>query len=492
WFQQNAFKGKFLGLDQLDHAEIMRLGEEAEEWNILVDEWEQTEEYRSHLDFYNRYYQLNKRIPVPIRIQYRVEKLVEQAKLAEKKLQDNEKKQNIEWKKIENRHDLSKVVWGAAELEKLCVSMENEASFWQSNQIEQIRNPLVRVKQDIIQQFDAWLVLQTPPNDKPETIGDFKHRMNILLAGNLKTLYLDDLAQQLTDHTKKMIANAETVADAKVLIRAVKLWMDENADAFRIIKIARLRGLSATGKDYSNKLRGLAERLKNLSHRINLPEISETRVKLAEFMDKIKSTENTIGSKAKKIWSNTIKSPDDIQLNQSLVTEIVSAYEGETSDLADFLLMQQCLESYQRGYTALRDENLNPDEFETRYQALLQQAKDQFDDEEPPWLPDDVYSIFKKLLTGERELRSREWITALENKLVGLADMTSTEANCLNNETLRPPPCLTSAHSAKLITIRKKIDKHLNSLLVDWLFDKYQELPKPSRKRFLDKIQKAS
>jgi hypothetical protein len=111
WFQQNGFKGKYLSLDQLSNVELTRVGEEAEEWNILMDEWEQTEEYLSHLDYYDRYCKLNKRIPVPPKIQYRVERLIDLAKQAEKKLQDNE------WNKIENHKNLAGVIWGAAELE---------------------------------------------------------------------------------------------------------------------------------------------------------------------------------------------------------------------------------------------------------------------------------------------------------------------------------------------------------------------------------------
>jgi hypothetical protein len=125
--------------------------------------------------------------------------------------------------------------------------MENEASSWDPKQIEQIRNPLLRVKQDIIQQFDEWLPLQIPPNDRPEIIGDFKHKMNNHAARNLKILHLDDLSQKLSDHTNRMIANAETVAEAKELLRAVKLWMDEHADSFRILKIANLHSLTRTG-----------------------------------------------------------------------------------------------------------------------------------------------------------------------------------------------------------------------------------------------------
>jgi hypothetical protein len=159
------------------------------------------------------------------------------------------------------------------------------------------------------------------------------------------------------------------------------------------------------------------------------------------------------------------------------------------ADLADFLLMQSCLATYQRGYNVLRDEGLGWDEFESKFKELLLQAKASFDEEEIPWPPDDVYTTLKDNLAKNREARSKEWITDLESQIESLASMTSAEASTLHNKIQRPPACLTKPHSVRTNKVNKKIENHLNSMAIDWLVDKFKELPEASKKKFLVIIQ---
>jgi hypothetical protein len=486
WFQHNGFRNKFLDLVQLDAAELSRVGEASQEWVELLDDWEQTEYYIHQIDFYKRGHDLNQRIPIPPKFRYRYEHLIDKSKSAEMKIKEIEKKQDSEWKKIESgekHRDLGSVVWGVAEIEKLCKTMEHEDSYWLPDQIEKIRRPQEMFRQAIIQNFSDWLSRLSPVNDRPETVGDFKHKM-ILLSGNFKILKLDALAADVENHSKDMVKNAETAADARALIRGVNSWLTQNDDACRIIRIAKLRGLNDVGKDYSNKLQEIAQR-------IRLPEINETRSNLAHFLDKIKMAEKAVTKQAEQLWNTKIRAEEDLSKNSQLVAETIGAFEGLDKDQEDFLLMQRCLATYQRGYNVLRDEGLGWEEFEFKYEELLSQAKTSFDDEEIPWPPDDVYTTLKEILTKEREARSREWIADLESQIEGLASMTSAEASSLHNKTQRPPACLTNPHSARAKKVNNKIENHLNSMAIDWLVDKYYELPIDSKKKFLGIIQKS-
>ncbi len=483
WFQQNGFSKKNLDLGQLDIVELSRMGEVSQEWVELLDEWEQTEYYNLQIDLKRRGYELSLRIPIPANFGYRYEHLIEKSKLAEQIIKEINKKQDVEWKRIENgekHRDLASMVRGVAEIEKLCKTMDDK--FWLPDQIEKIRGPHEIMRQTIIQNFPDWLLGQAPANDSPETVGDFKHKMNILIAGNFKSLQLDTLAAEVEIHTKKMVRNAETAADARALIRDVNLWLTQNGDACRIIRIAKLRGLHDVGNDFSNKLQGMAQR-------IGLPEISESRSNLALFLDKIKKAEKEVTKQAGQLWNTKIQTDEDLSKNSQLVAETVVAFEGLDSDLADFLLMQRCLATYQRGYNVLRDEGLGWEEFESKFEELLLQAKASFDEEEIPWPPDDVYTTLKDNLAKNRDARSKEWITDLESQIESLASMTSAEASTLHNKTQRPPACLTKPHSVRTNKVNKKIENHLNSMAIDWLVGKFKELPEASKKKFLVIIQ---
>ena len=67
--------------------------------------------------------------------------------------------------------------------------------------------------------------------------------------------------------------------------------------------------------------------------------------------------------------------------------------------------------------------------------------------------------------------------------------MTSAEASTLHNKIQRPPACLTKPHSVRTNKVNKKIENHLNSMAIDWLVDKFKELPEASKKKFLVIIQ---
>jgi len=126
WFQQNGFSKKNLDLGQIDIVELSRMGEVSQEWIELLDEWEQTEDYNLQIDLKRRGHELSLRIPIPANFGYRYEHLVEKSKLAEQIIKEINKKQDIEWKRIENgekHRDLASMVRGVAEIEKLCKTM---------------------------------------------------------------------------------------------------------------------------------------------------------------------------------------------------------------------------------------------------------------------------------------------------------------------------------------------------------------------------------
>jgi hypothetical protein len=54
-----------------------------------------------------------------------------------------------------------------------------------------------------------------------------------------------------------------------------------------------------------------------------------------------------------------------------------------------------------------------------------------------------------------------------------------------------PPAVLTEPHAKQLNKVLKDIESRLDVLKIDWLVEKFKELPPPLRKKFLDIVAEA-
>ena len=138
--------------------------------------------------------------------------------------------------------------------------MKLEGSLWTQHEIADLDPSIETATQTIIQIFPDWISRQYPKSDTPDAVGKFKHVMMQLIGRNLKELGLDEQYQELEVRTTALVRDAETSAEARQLIRDVRSWLSQHSDALRIIRVAEIRGLMGVGKDYSAKLRGMAQR----------------------------------------------------------------------------------------------------------------------------------------------------------------------------------------------------------------------------------------
>jgi hypothetical protein len=485
WVQDGVFRGKFIDLSALHGVDLILLGESSSEWDMLLDEWEQAESHLARKSCLERSYELRKRVPVPPSLGYREVHLRDLALASVEEMEKMDKAQDAAISKLEQGAkygDIGKLTWGAVDLKVLCEKMEVEGALWTDSQIAEVQPHSERARQAAIVFFPEWIVQQAPRSDSPDHVGEFKHKMMNLVGKSLKKLALDEQFQKLDEHTSQVIRKAETIAEARQLVRGVSSWLTSNGDALRIVRIAQIRGLVEIGNEYSRKLQGIAGR-------IQLPEIVEMRTNLADFLAKLKKAEAETVKRASRLWQTKIQTEADIEPLFGEVESLVGAFESLSKDLEDLQLMRHALRLYQKDYTRLSDENLNWREFETFAEEIRKEWVATIGEEEPPWLPEDTMDSFVQAISKRRKQISMEWIDSIEAQVENIPTMPADEANRFYNRVSIPPPAVMDTHLKRAEAVLRKVEARLDALSVEWLLEKFKELPARAKKDFLQRAQ---
>ena len=300
-----------------------------------------------------------------------------------------------------------------------------------------------------------------------------------VIGGNLKRLGLDVQYDGLEARTNLLVRNAETTAEARQLIRDVQSWLEKNADALRVVRVNEIRGFREVGKEYSTKLQGI-------SRRIEMAELSQSRTQLSDFLNKIKNAESELMRRASRLWQSKIRSWDELDGFIDEVEDLTKAFEGCQADVEDLRLMRRVLQSYKQAYILLQDSKLTWQEFETLAENLQRELCAAFDEEEPPWPADETIRNFAETISKQRKQASLLWIKEIEAEASSIADMAVGDANRLHSKANNPPSVITPQHLDRLTKILKKTEEYLEALALDWLMEKFRELPGPSKKKFLE------
>jgi hypothetical protein len=482
WLQDGIFRGKFINLSMLHGMDLMQIGEASSEWETLLDEWEQCADHLSRFSSLQRSFELKKRLPVPPLMVYREERLREQAMTSMEALKQMEKDQDDAFSKLENgmsRRDVALLAWGAGEVKKLSDKMLEEKSLWAESQVSELYPYLERTRLAVIHFFPEWISQQAPRSEAPSDVGDFKHKMLRLVGANLKKLELESEFEKLEAHTLQVIKNAESIAEARQIIRDIQSWLTSHADATRIGRVSEIRALKQVGTDYSRKIQTIAKR-------IQLPEIGQVRTDLSDFLHNLKNSENEIVHRASAIWDTNIQTEIDIEKVLDEVESLFSAFENLPSDQEDFQLMRKALRQYKKCFNQLSDDNLTWPNLDKLADKIKKENQTFFEnDEEIPWDPDETIDAFIDEISKQREEKSLAWINTIENEAEDIASMPAAEANRLLARVNSHPSLLTPTHKNQVKIISQKITARLEELTLEWLVEKFIELPSSSKKEFL-------
>lgn len=481
WLQVGVFRGKFLDLTTLGGDELVLVGEESSEWEALLDEWDQVESYYERSKYLERAVELKDRVPVPPSLGYRLVHLEGQAGDAVKAIRVNDEHQSdalMKLKEGDERGDVGRLSWGAASLMGIRDTMLSEAPLWTEHQIGELEPHIEMGRQRTILVFSDWLSKQAPRGDSPDTVGDFKHHMLRRIGGNLKKLGLEAQYRELEERVAFLVRNAETVAEARQLLRDIASWLDQHGDVCRIARVAEIRGFLGVAKEFASKLQGIARR-------VDLSELSAARQRLSEFANQLKDTEARIMKRAEALWRSTLQSTDDMDSVNDEVEALMRAFEGCDTDLEDLRLMRRVLSWYRHGYLQLQDERLAWDRFDSLAKELTKEAASSFGEDELPWPPDTTLKGFIEEISKNRRQRSLKWIQEMESDTRDVGGMEVEDANRLHDRSVNPPPWLTDQHSERLRKLTAKITARLDALALEWLVERFRLLPPTAKRTFL-------
>ena len=484
WLQENIFKGKYLNISTLKNVDFLLLEEASSEWETLLDEWEQSEDYLSRINYLNRSVELKKRTPIPPLLVYREEGLQKIGLEANAVVKNLEKIRDEAWKKIEKSqrfYDCALVLWAADMLKEALDKMTDERPLWTDGQIEDIEKDYISARQFTVQLFPDWLTLQSPASDSPSAIGDFKHKMIRVLGKELKRIGLEEEFKQIESHTKKSVKNAELIADAKEACRHIHAWISEHDGEIKIPRMAEVKALKEKGQDYSTTLQ-------NLENRINIPEITSLRAPLAEIIQKLDAQEKKIYDRAAALWNSTIENDENMDHLSAEIDSLIHAFDGLPNDLEDLLSMKKALKIYRECYNQFTNESLSWENFNQLPSSLTKEYGEILEEEEVPWPPDEVIETFYKSLSETRQIKSKKWMSSLDDRINDIDTLTAPQANQLMMQLQNLPLYLTIPHRDQLNVVITQIDKRLNDLSVEWLVEKFKELSADRKLEFVELI----
>ena len=488
WLQHDIFKGKFLNLDILANTNLTLLSQEvSEEWENLLDEWEQVVSHKEKVSYLQQARELNGRLTIPPSLHWKYQHMADQSRTSIKALSDLDNKMNEELEKFEkgySRGDVNLISWAGAELAKIRKTMEAEDTLWLPDQLSSLDPHTELSRQAVIQFFDDWVSRQTPISDRPEHVGGFKHKMLDLICPNLEILNLPDYVDSVKSRTSQVIKQVELLSDAKQLIREIETWISARTSFSALTRIIDLDEYLTTANDFTKNLR-------SFSRRIDMPQIEETQILLNDFISRCKETRETHMSRAKAIWNMPMGNRGNIEEATREVNAILDLFAGRDDDLEDFLIMKRVLTIYAQDFDRLGNFNLSWDEFEINCERLMKNCLDSFGEDEPPWDIEETYSQFQESIGSLRMEEAERWIKDIKDSTSDISSLPVPGANRLLERLESSPAFLTESHVDEIKILRAEIEQHLSKLAIDWLIARFLELSIEAKQEFLKRINRS-
>ena len=477
----DIFRGRFLDIDSLKNLQLVKVGGESiSEWQNLLDRWERCESFRDKIKYYIKSIELKNRIPIPNNYVYRYEILCNQSLEAEEAIRKKENIFNDVLMKIERAIKVDKmgdVSWGAAELLDLQENMKMEMPAWTTHEINELPPHIEKAKQLIIQHFSSWLARQVPRGESPEQLGDFKHYLLSKVGGNLKKLGLNDLYEEVIKKVQDVTKLAEETVKAKQLNRDIESFLQMNDESvFTMPRLAKLRGLQKTAQEYISKSKEISPDLIYI--------LNESITELHQFVNRLKETEKLILGKAMALLDSEILSFQEVEEVRKQINNLIPIFEGCEADLEELGSMDKAIKYFEQFNKKLNEE-LTWEQFETISKDMKRVIIESFEEDEITWPIEDILTSLYEEIKGNRICQSIAWLDEIKKEFNRINSMNTSEASQLHSRVNNHPTFLAEQQIVEANKISNQIEKHLNKLALEWLVEKFKELPEPSKKEFL-------
>lgn len=489
----NLFNGQVLDVSYLKEFSLHKSEEGNSEWDQLMSDWGNCSSYTELCEFLEKKDSLRERLPIPPLLRGSIEQLTRQSEEAQRKIEEADQRESIAISKIQNGIQMQKVsvmTWGASLLVS-CVRRKAEDTMWnQQEDIMPMVDQINEAKQHIIQGFPAWLPTNRPNGIRLESLSDFKTFMIDRVASNLKNLDLIEQRDAVIKHVDGIAHSFEAILDAQQKITNADNWLANNADFSKDATVVQLDIAQSAIEKQSELLKNCRTTMKRIRQEQFVGELTNRIDQMDETLTAIERIKKEIDKRAKVVWNTklTIDSANTI-LNE--IADLVRLYAGSIADVDDFRMMRSVLNDFIDALRKLDNLQLPSDEYAVQVKNTRDSFMSKFVDEEPPWDLEETFDGMIKVLNHRRTLASQEWLRRMEEKYGNIESLSLQEGD----EGLRflsffPPYFDVKKSGKKIESLKKNIEKHLESKGVEWLYGKYLQLSSNAKKIFLELLKK--
>jgi hypothetical protein len=475
-----ALSSNFLDLSVLNESELLYIPDPVKsEWDDLLSLWDQEAAHVRCVEFMDEADSLKDRVPLPAgelyqwwkRLHEKAEESLRAIDRFDRLIEEQEKFFDISYEKqkVEN---LSRV--GKTLIERYR-QMEREEEFWTEEQFEVVRDLIGKSRQAVIQFFEPWLAHQGCLSYAQ--IGDFKHKMLTLIAGNLKALDLKALADNLEAHVLKIISKLEE-------LQKISYIVDETR-AFLAAHIVTAHSRVADLKDWRSNYDSLDETLKKAKERHGgAPQIDEMLLKLQTF--KSNCTHQIQQHRQRFMQLQDVEFTDfqSIRDCRRGVMDLMAIYAGEGGNLEDELRdMSQELMTLERDLTVWADLTIPNDELKSMIRQRIIECEDC---EDAIWTTKETYGRLADHILNERQHAADQWMAKVCTSPTSIAVMRPEECQLLLQRLGTIPPYVDGAHATVVSQLCKSAENRLDQLEVEGLLIRFRSMPPPLQKEFLE------
>jgi hypothetical protein len=216
-----------------------------------------------------------------------------------------------------------------------------------------------------------------------------------------------------------------------------------------------------------------------------LPNIDSLRQRLSLFIQEIGRVEKELFDKASALWELTISSEQELDPIITEIDSLIVSFDGLDSDLEDLLSMKRVIKVFRICFDELNSSQLPRDQFGTVKDELIAKFQSKLEEEEVPWDFEEVFEALYLQVLHDRESRSHNWLATIFADNNSIRQMDAGKANRLLRQLTSPPFYLTKEDGEKVNALKLQVSRHLAELNVEWLIEKFKELPKAKRSEFI-------
>lgn len=481
WLQE-ALSGRFFEVSVLDLSFIVRVDKESLfEWEALLENWEDEKKLLIKCDYLLKAEKLQERVPIPQQLNYRFKLLRDQSENAFKKLSDHDNKINSALQKIDiglERNDIGKLSWGGADLIDILDNMNNQRELWTGEQVEEIENLIIKVRNQIERGFNQWLSRLSV--DSIEHLSQFRH-INLQIASSLQKLNLPEEHKLLENHVEQVTKNIQLITKINNVVSDINSMVRKNK-VTEITPVLVLNSWIEQAEEFEQSL-GMANQKVELWG----TDIDEAGKILAAFKQRCQKQLLSYRERMRKIFDiQGLSDSSDIEYWRGEIAALKNIYKGYDKDVEDLNQVLKHLDLIESHMIILNDYSLTVEEFAVACENCFEETEIYFSDDTPPLDCENIYNYLKHKIAEDREYAANEWFKRNVPEINHVAALDAPKVLQIKTALLSMPQILSKEQVAVVNKVITACEKRLDELEIEGLLARFKGLSIKNKKLFLE------